>query len=119
MTRIPIDLDDERFPVWEWPALLERAAAGVHLLEPPRNDAVRPMPGDPPEVYKWTNYHTLFLGPRRLLHEKADEFVHQIRGQFDFDHNSPWFECRGMIADLIRSYFPEDGRGLGRCPSRR
>jgi len=117
MTRTPIDFDDERFPVWACPDLLRGAAVLDRPLDVSCNDVVRRAADDPPEVVReivWqTNYQTLFLGSRSLLHGMADDFVSQIRRQFEFDQQSDWYQCGGMIADLIRSYFPEDGRGLG------
>jgi hypothetical protein len=112
MKQHPVDLDHPRFPVWERPDLLAATTTGSALLDT-SNEVIRPLAGDPPVVYSHTNYHTLFLGPQRLLHDEAGEFVRRVQGQFDFDANSPWQERRGMIEGLIRSFFPEDSQGLG------
>jgi hypothetical protein len=115
MTRTPIDLDQERFAVWDCPQLLERAAAAGRLLEAD-NPAVRLQAGDPPEAWSsQSNRHTIFLGAQRLLQEWADYFVAVVHGQLGFckDSSCSWFERRGGIIGLIRSFFSGDAHALG------
>jgi hypothetical protein len=111
MSRL-IDPNDPRMPIWDFPQLLEMAAAAGRIVRV-RNVAVALTPADSPFAKAITNYHSLLLGPQGRLLDEAAYIFDAVANQFDFDRYSTWARQRSWFSDLFRAFYPVGEQAIG------
>ena len=100
------DLDDDRFPVWQQPALWTKAAAAGRIL-PAEDEAVRITAAD---RRLSVNCHQLLLGPQKLLAGRGRYRVRPGAERVRFRRLGFLGEAAGLAAQHVQDGLP-GGRG--------
>ena len=100
------DLDDDRFPVWQQPALWTKAAAAGRIL-PAEDEAVRITAAD---RRLSVNCHQLLLGPQKLLAGRGRYTVRPGAERVRFRRLGFLGEAAGLAAQHVQDGLP-GGRG--------
>ena len=103
------DLDDDRFPVWQQPALWTKAAAAGRIL-PAEDEAVRITAAD---RRLSVNCHQLLLGPQKLLAGRGRYVFDRVRSEFDFGAWDFWEKQRDWLLNTFRTVYPADEGAIG------
>ncbi len=111
MTSPPDPFWQELQPIWRDGALFARASVADRIVCR-EHLSVQLAVGESRPPF---NFHQLWLGQQKHLHQMGLRVFDQVRADCDFGAWDCWDEQRGWLSNLFREFFPENEEAIGVC----